>query len=145
MPHAEYTVTIDRPARDVFDYLADGTHNSEWRTGVLDIKHTNSATGEGAAYRQVLAGPGGRRIAGDDRITAFNPPRRLEFLVTAGPARPAGVFELTDGTDRATVVRFALDLQPAGLMKFMTPMIVRQMRREVAQLETLKKVLEQAG
>ena len=46
MPHAEYTVTIDRPARDVFDYLADGTHNSEWRTGVLDIKHTNSATGE---------------------------------------------------------------------------------------------------
>jgi hypothetical protein len=30
-------------------------------------------------------------------------------------------------------------------MKFMTPMIVRQMRREVAQLETLKKVLEQAG
>ena len=145
MPHAEYTVTIDRPARDVFDYLADGTHNSEWRTGVLDIKHTNSATGEGAAYRQVLAGPGGRRIDGDYRITAFNPPQRLEFLVTAGPARPAGVFELTDGTDRATVVRFALDLQPAGLMKFMTPMIVRQMRREVAQLETLKKVLEQAG
>jgi uncharacterized protein YndB with AHSA1/START domain len=145
MPHAEYTVTIDRPARDVFDYLADGTHNSEWRTGVLDIKHTHSATGEGAAYRQVLAGPGGRRIDGDYRITAFNPPRRLEFLVTAGPARPAGVFELTDGTDRATVVRFALDLQPAGLMKFMTPMIVRQMRREVAQLETLKKVLEQAG
>ena len=145
MPHAEYTVTIDRPARDVFDYLADGTHNSEWRTGVLDIKHTNSATGEGAAYRQVLAGPGGRRIDGDYRITAFDPPRRLEFLVTAGPARPAGVFELTDGTDRATVVRFALDLQPAGLMKFMTPMIVRQMRREVAQLETLKKVLEQAG
>lgn len=55
------------------------------------------------------------------------------------------MFELTDGTDRATVVRFALDLQPAGLMKLMTPMIARQMRREVAQLETLKKVLEQAG
>ena len=57
MPHAEYTVTIDRPAREVFDYLADGTHNREWRTGVLDIEHTNSTTGEGAAYRQVLAGP----------------------------------------------------------------------------------------
>jgi len=144
MPHAEYTVIIDRPARDVFDYLADGTHNPEWRIGVLDIKHANSATGEGAAYRQVLAGPGGRRIDGDYRITVFNPPRRLEFLVTAGPARPTGVFELADGTDRATVVRFTLDLQPMGLMKLMTPMIARQMRREVAQLETLKKVLERA-
>lgn len=145
MPHAEYTVTIDRPAREVFDYLADGTHNREWRTGVLDIKRTNTTTGEGATYRQVLAGPGGRRIDGDYRITAFNPPRRLEFLVTAGPARPTGVFELTDSTDRATVVRFAFDLQPAGFMKLMTPMIARQMHREVAQLETLKRVLEHAG
>jgi uncharacterized protein YndB with AHSA1/START domain len=144
MPHAEHTVTIDRPAREVFDYLADGTHNREWRTGVLDIARANSTAGEGAAYRQVLAGPGGRRIDGDYRITAFNPPRRLEFLVTAGPARPTGVFELTDGTDQATVVRFALDLQPVGFMKLMTPMIARQMRREVAQLETLKKVLERA-
>jgi uncharacterized protein YndB with AHSA1/START domain len=144
MPHAEYTVTIDRPAPDVFGYLADGTHNREWRAGVLDIEHTNSTTGEGAAYRQVLAGPGGRRIDGDYRITVFNPPRRLEFLVTAGPARPTGVFELTDGTDQATVVRFTLDLQPTGFMKLMTPMIARQMRREVAQLATLKKVLERA-
>jgi len=57
MPHAEYTVTIDRPAREVFDHLADGTHNREWRAGVLDIARANSTTGEGAAYRQVLAGP----------------------------------------------------------------------------------------
>jgi uncharacterized protein YndB with AHSA1/START domain len=144
MPHAEYTVTVDRPARAVFDYLADGTHNREWRSGVLDIERTTAATGEGAAYRQVLAGPGGRRIAGDYRITTFTPPQRLEFLVTAGPARPSGVFELTDG-GQATVVRFTLDLQPTGLMKLMTPMIARQMRREVGQLETLKKVLEQAA
>jgi uncharacterized protein YndB with AHSA1/START domain len=144
MPYAEHTVTIDRPAREVFDYLADGTHNREWRAGVLDISHINSTTGEGAAYRQVLAGPGGRRIDGDYRITVFNPPRRLEFQVTAGPARPTGTFELTDRTDRITIVRFALDLQPTGFMKLLTPMITRQMRREVAQLETLKKVLEQA-
>ena len=144
MPHAEYTVTVDRPARAVFDYLADGTHNREWRSGVLDIERTSATAGEGAAYRQVLAGPGGRRIDGDYRITTFAPPQRLEFLVTAGPARPSGVFELSDSGGQATVVRFALDLQPAGLMKLMTPMIARQMRREVAQLETLKKVLEQA-
>jgi uncharacterized protein YndB with AHSA1/START domain len=145
MPHAEYTVTIDRPAGKVFDYLADGTHNREWRAGVLDIARANSATGEGAAYRQVLAGPGGRRIDGDYRITVFNPPRRLEFLVTAGPARPTGVFELADGADSTTVVRFTLDLRPTGFMKLMTPMIARQMRREVTQLETLKKVLERAN
>ena len=38
MPHAENTVTVNRPQKDVFDYLAEGTHNREWRAGVLEIE-----------------------------------------------------------------------------------------------------------
>ena len=142
MPHAEHTVTISRPQREVFDYIAAGTHNGEWRTGVLEIERTSASDGEGATYRQVLAGPGGRRIDGDYQVTAFDRPRLLQFQVTAGPARPAGVFELSESTDQSTRVRFALDLNPAGAMKLMTPMITKQMRREVAQLDNLKAVLE---
>jgi uncharacterized protein YndB with AHSA1/START domain len=144
MPHAEHTITVSRPAREVFDYLADGTHNREWRAGVLQIERTSADNGEGATYRQVLAGPGGRRIDGDYRVTAFDPPRRLEFQVIAGPARSAGAFELTENPDHSTRVRFVLDLKPAGLMKLMTPMITRQMRREVAQLDALKTIIERA-
>lgn len=142
MPHAEHTVTVTKPQQDVFDYLADGTHNREWRTGVLEIRRTSADDGNGATYRQVLAGPGGRRIDGDYQITVFDPPRHLEFQVTAGPARPAGVFELTPDADGSTRVRFSLDLAAAGVMKLMTPMITRQMRREVAQLDNLKAILE---
>ena len=144
MPYAEHTVTINRPASEVFDYLADGTHNREWRSGVLEIERSSPADGPGAAYRQILAGPGGRRIDGDYRVTVFDPPRRLEFQVIAGPARPAGVFELTENPDQTTRVRFSLDLKPAGLMKLMTPMITRQVRHEVSQLDNLKTVLEGA-
>jgi uncharacterized protein YndB with AHSA1/START domain len=142
MPQAEHSVTINRPAHDIFEYLADGTHNREWRSGVIEIERVSESAGQGARYRQVMAGPGGRRIDGDYQVTAFDPPCRLEFVVTAGPARPAGVFELTENPDQSTRVRFALDLKPAGVMKLMTPMITRQMRTEVAQLETLKDVLD---
>jgi uncharacterized protein YndB with AHSA1/START domain len=142
MPHAEHTVTVNRPQKDVFDYLAEGTHNREWRSGVLEIERTSAAEGQGATYRQVLSGPGGRRIDGDYRVTVFDPPRRLEFQVTAGPARPTGVFELSENADQSTRVRFSLDLNPSGLMRLMTPMISRQMRREVAQLDNLKVILE---
>lgn len=145
MLHAEHTVTINRPARDVFDYLADGTHNRDWRNGVIQIEPMTATEGKGATYRQVLAGPGGRRIDGDYQVTVFEPPSRLEFLVIAGPARPTGTFELSETADRGTRVRFALDLQPAGLMKVMTPMIARQMRSEVAQLDTLKAILERTA
>jgi uncharacterized protein YndB with AHSA1/START domain len=142
MPHAEHTITVARSPQEVFDYLADGTHNLEWRAGVLEIERTSAAAGEGATYRQVLAGPGGRRIDGDYRITAFEPPRRLEFQVTAGPARPTGVFELSENGSQSARVRFALDLTATGLMKLMSPMITRTMRREVAQLDKLKTILE---
>src|SRR6266567_1381439 len=142
MPHAEHTVMINRPAHEVFDYLADGTHNRDWRSGVLEIEKASAGEGEGTSYRQVLAGPGGRRIQGDYRVTVFDPPRRLEFLVTAGPARPSGTFELTETPDHSTLVKFALDIKPAGLMKLVTPMITRQMRSEVAQLDALKTILE---
>lgn len=145
MPHAEHTVTVSRPPQDVFDYLAEGTHNREWRAGVLEISRTSASDGRGATYRQVLAGPGGRRIDGDYQVTVFDPPRRLGFQVTAGPARPAGVFELSENADQSTRVRFSLDLSPAGLMKLMTPMITRQMRREVAQLDNLKAILERTS
>jgi uncharacterized protein YndB with AHSA1/START domain len=77
MPHAEHTVTVARPQQEVFDYLAEGTHNREWRPGVLEISRTSAADGQGATYRQVLAGPGGRRIDGDYQVTVFDPPRRL--------------------------------------------------------------------
>ncbi len=142
MLHAEHSVTIDRPSRDVFDYLADGTHNRDWRDGVIEIERVSASEGEGATYRQVLAGPGGRRIDGDYQVTVFERPSRLEFLVTAGPARPTGAFELSETPGHGTRVRFALDLQPAGFMKLMTPMIAKQMRSEVAQLDTLKAILE---
>jgi uncharacterized protein YndB with AHSA1/START domain len=142
MPRAENSITVNRTPDVVFDYLADGTHNREWRAGVLEIERTSDTSGQGATYRQVLSGPGGRRIDGDYQVTVFEPPRRLEFRVTAGPARPTGVFELSPDGNHATRLRFLLDLTPAGLMKIMSPMIARQMRTEVAQLDNLKAILE---
>jgi hypothetical protein len=50
----------------------------------------------------------------------------------------------TRGYRPGTVVRFTLDPQPTGLLKLTSPMIAGEIRRELASLETLKKLLEQA-
>jgi uncharacterized protein YndB with AHSA1/START domain len=142
MAQAQHTVSIDRPVADVFAFLADGARNGEWRDGVLEVERTSSIDGLGATYRQVVSGPGGRRIDADYRVSTYEPPHRLGFEVTAGPVRPIGEFELTpEGSDRSTV-RFALAAEPRGLMRVMGPMIGKQVRAEVAQLDKLKTVLE---
>jgi uncharacterized protein YndB with AHSA1/START domain len=144
MAHAEATVTINQPVEEVFDFLADGTTNKQWRSGVLDIAKA-SGDGAGAIYRQTMKGPGGRKIQGDYRVTRLERPTRLAFEVIAGPARPTGSYELRAESPTSTSVTFTLDLEPRGLAKIMGPMINRQMQKEVASITELKRVLEQSA
>jgi hypothetical protein len=50
VPSASQSVTINRPASDVFAFVADGENEPKWRPGVLDIQHV-SGQGVGAVYR----------------------------------------------------------------------------------------------
>ncbi|HKU31312.1 SRPBCC family protein [Arthrobacter sp. NyZ413] len=144
MAHAENEVTINRPARDVYAFLADGLNNKLWRPGVQEVALASGEAGtKGAVYSQTMTGPGGRSIAGDYEITVAEPEKLIEFHVIAGPARPTGTFTLNEN-DGTTTLRFALDLQPKGLMKLMGSMIAKTMESEVGQLGTLKSVLEKS-
>ncbi|WP_375481866.1 SRPBCC family protein [uncultured Mycobacterium sp.] len=142
MPQAEHTVTINRSAEDIFDFLADGENNPKWRPGVLEINANGDTTGVGASYRQVLRGPGGRKIDGDYRVTTYDRPKTLGFQVTAGPVRPVGIFELTPTGSGSTSVTFRLSATPTGFMRLMTPMVAKQIRSETSNIENLKTQLE---
>jgi uncharacterized protein YndB with AHSA1/START domain len=148
MPHADNMVVIKAPIGDVFAFLADGSNNLKWRPGVMDITPPAGGAAQGAVFRQGLRGPKGNRFDGDYRITEYDPPAKLAFQVIAGPARPRGLFELSEPVPGATTVKFSLDLEPRGFMKMamkmMTAAIERTMRQEVAYLGKLKEILEEA-
>jgi carbon monoxide dehydrogenase subunit G len=141
MPSATYSVTINRPASEVFAFVADGEKCPQWRPGVLDIKRL-SGEGVGTKYSQGVKGPMGRRIAADYEVTVFEPDRRLEFQTLTGPARPHGRYDLepVDGGSRLT---FSLDAQLTGLSKLLMGSAVQKtMDNEVRTLDNLKRVLE---
>jgi uncharacterized membrane protein len=145
MAHAEASITIHQPVHVVFDFVLDGTKNPLWRKAVTDIeKVAGTPSGVGAAYKQGLKGPGGRRISGDYAITECNPNETIAFQVISGPARPTGRYRF-ESVDRGTHVTFVLDFTPKGLAKLMDPMITRTMRGEVATLSHLKAYLESQG
>lgn len=141
MPDASNSVTINRPASDVFAFVADGENSSKWRSGVLDIQRV-SGHGAGAVYRQGVSGPGGRRIAADYEVTAYEPDTLLAFRTTAGPVRPTGEFRLREAAG-ATTLTFSLRADLTGLKKlFMAGMVQKTMDSEVAAIEKLKRILE---
>ena len=92
MPAASSSITIERPAADVFAYVADGANGPRWRPGILDIVLA-SGQGMGAVYRQGVKGPGGRRIAADYEVTGYDPPRHLAFRAIANKTQvDIGIF-----------------------------------------------------
>ena len=134
-------MTINRPAADVFAYLADGANGMKWRSGVLDIALI-SGEGKGARYKQGVQGPMGRRVDADYEITDYQPNSHLEFKAIAGPVRPSGGYRLSE-SDGKTSVTFWLREDLGGLKKLLMARSVQaSMDAEMAALDKLKAVLE---
>jgi uncharacterized protein YndB with AHSA1/START domain len=140
VPEASTTIVIERPVEEVFAFLADAENDKRWRQGVIEITKAGGQ-GVGTAYRQVVSGPGGRRIDADIEITEFVPDQRIAFRTTAGPVRPTGSYDLR-AVDGGTELSFALDVHLNGFKKLMTPMVSRTLRSELGGLAELKRVLE---
>jgi uncharacterized membrane protein len=141
MAHAHKATIVPRPIAEVFAFLADGVNNPKWRPEVTDIRLVSGPV-ERAQYSQSMKGPGGRTVQGDYRITRYEAPRRLDFEVVAGPARPVGSFVLKELTADSTEVVFTLDLKPRGMMILMTPVINRQVDTEVENIGNLTTAME---
>ncbi|GAA1608845.1 MULTISPECIES: SRPBCC family protein [Kribbella] len=141
MPEAAHTVRIGRPPAVVFAYFADGENDPQWRPLVKEISR-NGPIGPGMTYRQRIAGPGGRSIPSDYRVTAYEPDTHLAFEVTAGPVRPTGDYRFAP-VDEGTEVTLKLTAELSGLKKLLMAKPVQQsMNSEVAALDRAKQVLE---
>lgn len=142
MPHAEESITINRPVGDVFEFVLDGTKNPLWRPAVLDIERVPGKPSDvGAVFKQGLKGPGGRRIDGDYEIVECQPNELIKFQVITGPARPSGIYRF-ESLGNSTRVTFTLHLDAKGLTRLISPMIAQTMKSEVATLSNLKAYLE---
>jgi len=115
MPEAQRTILIDRPAGTVFAFFADPANDQKWRPHLKEIAAPGPIT-VGTTIRQVVAGPGGRGIPADMEVTAYEPPTRDAFKVTAGPARPVGEYRFTT-SGNTTEVTFTLRAELSGIKK----------------------------
>ena len=140
MASAENSIVVNRPRSDVFAFVADHENDPKWRPGVLDIKRA-SGEGQGAVYMQGVEGPMGKRVDADFEVTAYQPDTLIAFRTLAGPVRPEGSYRFEDA-DGGTRVTFSLNASLRGAQKLMAPMVGKSMRKQVAALSDLKRVLE---
>jgi len=130
------TVTIARPANEVFAFLADFGNIPAWNYAIArTIQTSPGQPGVGATYRQTRTIP--RSSEEGFEVTDFAPPSRLAVKGQIGPfcATSSYLLEATAGGTR---------LAPSSaLLRPLGPLAVPGVKAAVARnLGTLKQLLE---
>jgi hypothetical protein len=142
MPHAEASVTVDRPVKAVYDFLLRGENRALWHPRVLDVERVaGKPAGAGAVFKQRVKGFFGRRVADDFELTQCVPSKTIRYRVIAGRTRPTGTYSFR-ASSGSTVLTYRMDLETKGFTMLRDPLINRSFRSEVRTLANLKEYLE---
>ncbi len=142
MVKIEFSLAVERPPEEVFEYLTDPEHLPEWQAGVIEArKESESPMGVGTQMRDVRTFLG-RKMESTVEVTAYDPPTTFGLKVLSGPV-PFSVMHTLESTNGGTRITFAGEAEPGGFFKLAEPIVARTAeRRFKTDFETLKDLLE---
>lgn len=134
-------VEINRPAHDVFAFLADLENVPRWNYAITETRKTSPGeVGVGATYEQTRSSPTPSRE--HLTIIAFEPDRHLTVEGTLA-RYPARLQYTVDEHDGATRLTNTVDLELTGAARLLGGVAAGRIRSAVAEnLEVLKTLLE---
>lgn len=142
MAQFEISTVINRPIEEVFAFASNYENNSQWISGVIEVKKTSEGPiGVGTTYSPVLTFLG-RRIESETELTEYEPNRSFAEKSTSGPfpIENRTTFERVEGGTRVTFTTVA---EPGGFFKLAEPLLVRMVKRQFeANFATLKELME---
>jgi len=146
MARAEASVVINRPLKEVADYMNDVKNWPEWQGFVLEAELTKETPeGVGSTYRGV-SHLLGQRMEWTSEVTAYEEYKTGTSRIVTGPQTidQTTTYEEVEGGTKVTVV--AEGEPTPGLFRLAGPVVVRIYGTEVQRnLDLLKEILEAEG
>ena len=142
------SVEISRRPEDVFAYITDPSHLSEWQDSVVRVKTDDSDSTGGGSRAVITRRVGPREMDMTAEITDLDPPRSWRIRGIDGPVRGnvKGTIEPLDDGTRSRVT-LELNLEGHGIGKLLVPLVARrQAQKELPMnVQKLKERLESAA
>lgn len=139
MIHYSVDITVDRPADEVFPFLADVTRHASWMGGSNSEPISEGPMRTGYRYRQSID-------EGDFEIevTAFQPGRLFAARTISGPFSWEGSFEVVPDGEATSRVMSSGAIALSGIRRLAEPFARGEVqRREHGELVRLKDLAEQ--
>ena len=142
MASFEFSITINRPAADVFKALTDFGSYKKWQTGVIESTIlTPGAMGVGSKYRFASEFMG-QKIESEGEVTEFDAPNKYAWKSLKGPFPMQEVTTL-ESTGGATTVKTMVTAELGGFFKLAEGMVVGQAKKQFdGDYQKLKEMLE---
>lgn len=144
MKHTQ-SIEIERPVRDVFDYVTDPARLPEWDTDVRRGEVVSEG-GEGVGARieiERTLPPSRRHGTLGGRITEYEPMKAFAVTIDEGPM-PFDLRYQFEGLSGATRLHVRIQSRPRGVRRLTEALFAPLIRSRVAaHYRTLKLVLEE--
>ncbi len=142
MVRVEGEIVIDRPAEDVFDFVADERNEPRYNPKMRRAELiSEEPIGVGTRFRAETVSMG-RAVVMVIEFTGFERPRRIEETVHMSSMDLQGGLTF-EPVPEGTRMQWAWDLKPRGMLKVMSPLVARMGRRgEQTIWGSLKHLLE---
>jgi uncharacterized membrane protein len=139
----EESIEIDRPLKEVFNYVSDVGNYPEWMAHALEVLKDTAGPPQQSDRFTLAIKSVGRRFETPYERTSYEANRRYTDRAVGGPIpnqRWECIFEeVPDGT---RLMR-AVEAEPGGLLKVLEPLQKRTVQRQLRKdLKTLKDMLE---
>ena len=144
MARIEGEIIIERPLEEVFDFVADERNEPRYNPRMLHAeKLTAAPIGAGTSFRAEMKGRR-RPVEMTVEFTEYERPRRLALTAHLSPMEIRGGLTF-EPVPEGTRMRWQWTLEPRGLLKVLSPLIVRMGRRQEQTIWSNLKELLEAG
>ncbi len=134
---------VNRPAGEVFAFVAEMENEPQWHPDILEAERlTDGEVGQGTSYKIQLRPQPMSPAEGTVEIIEFEPGRRIVSQSDLGNMKPivTHIFEEASG---GTEVTRRIQVETSGVMTLMSPIMKMMVRRRNGEfIENLKRTLE---
>jgi uncharacterized membrane protein len=145
MIEVRISLEIDRPATEVFDFLADMANNPRWQRGMRSCRWTSDGPLRvGSTYDQEASFLG-KTITSSFEVTELDPGRKIRIETTSGPM-PIDVTRTVEPVRSGSRVAATVRGDPSGLYRVAAPLMRVLVRSSVSRdYRRLKALIESQG
>lgn len=136
------TTTIERPIKQVFDFISTARNDVQWQDGALAASQlTLNPIGLGTLFSSLRYFMG-RRLQGKFEVTEYEPNKRYGFKSLSGPIQTQTLYIFENHQD-GTRVAASLQVKQSGFFKIADALVTRFAKQQLNDnLTALKNFLE---